>query len=361
MVMPDAIILTIMASLFKHRGFYYLSFYDKNQHPQRKQVPLKTKSKRIADQLKRGYEDVYALGEYSPWESQEIKEVPDLSTLGDAINAFMDSRANLRPASIKKYKEVLSLFGSFLTWEFPPTSIRTSHIEKFLNATNRKAVTKRTYSTTLGPLFNWLLSQGVIRKNPVSDVRLERVPSKFPRFLTPEDVYRICQCMEEKGSTWLSIVIQANVYLGLRLGELINLDWDQVDLARRRITIVNTDEFSTKSGKERIVPMAQPVFDMLSSFPCREGFVFRSATGSMLSKQYTSRKFREFVRTVGLNDCNFHTTRHTAASWLAQQGCGVEAIRRYLGHSSITVTQRYMHLSPDAFAGQIEEAFSQVQ
>ena len=54
---------------------------------------------------------------------------------------------------------------------------------------------------------------------------------------------------------------------------------------------------------------------------------------------------------------NFHTTRHTCASWLAQNGCGVEAIRLYLGHSSVRVTERYMHLSPDGFASQIKAAF----
>ena len=358
MVVPDAIIPKIMASLFKHRGSYYLSFYDKNQRPKRKQVPLKTKSKRVAEQLQRRYEDAYALGEYSPWENKEIEETLDLSSLGDAITAFMESRANLQPASIKKYNEVLSLFASFLNSDIPLTAIRTSHIEKFLNATNRKAITKRTYSTTVSPLFNWLLSKGVINKNPVSDIRLERVPSKFPRFLTQKDVDAVCHLLDELGHGWLSNVVQANVYLGLRLGELVNLEWKHVDLNRKTITVTHSKTFSTKSGKERVLPLAKPVLNILASLPNKEGYVFRSAKGKQLSKQYTSRKFRCYARSIGLTECNFHTTRHTAASWLAQAGCSIEAIRMYMGHSSVSVTQKYMHLSNDVFARQIEKAFN---
>lgn len=66
-----------------------------------------------------------------------------------------------------------------------------------------------------------------------------------------------------------------------------------------------------------------------------------------------------FARRVGLSEAmNFHATRHTAASWLAQEGTSVEAIRRYMGPSTIAVTRRYMHLSPDGFAAQVECVFA---
>ena len=54
-----------MAALFKRGDWYYLSFYNSQQRPKRKQVPLKTKTKRTAEQLQRRLEDAYALGEYS--------------------------------------------------------------------------------------------------------------------------------------------------------------------------------------------------------------------------------------------------------------------------------------------------------
>jgi len=284
----------------------------------------------------------------------------DLSTLGSAIDAFKQSRTNLRPATIKKYKEVLTLFESFLTPEYPVARIETRQIEQFLNGTGRKAITKKTYSTTLSPLFNWLVKEGALAHNPVKEIRLEQVPSKFPKFLSPGEVEFLCSLIQEvegERGRWLINVISANVYLGLRLGELSNLRWEDVDLSRRRLTVRNSDDFTTKSGKERTLPLCRPVYEILVQLSPREGPVFRSIRGTQVNKQYVSERFRRYTRLAGLKGINFHSTRHTAASWLAQTGCSIEAIRRYMGHSTITVTQKYMHLSSDTLADQIERAF----
>ena len=66
---------------------------------------------------------------------------------------------------------------------------------------------------------------------------------------------------------------------------------------------------------------------------------------------------RECIPDVTAEHVHFHTTRHTVASWLAEREASIEAIRLYLGHSSISVTQRSMHLAPDAFASQITRCF----
>lgn len=352
-----------MASLFKRGDWYYLSFYNKNRRPKRKQIPLKTRSKRTAERLRRQLEDDYALGEYSPWQEQipQQDDTADLETLSGAIAGFMESRANLRPSSIKKYRDVLNIFESFLSPDFPMQGIKTRHIERFLNDGSRKPITKKTYSTALSPMFNWLIEQGTIKSNPVRGIRLERVPTKFPKYLTPDDVDRMCSTIREEedgGGDWLIHTIRANVYLGLRLGELVNLKWKNVDLHGKKLTVSNSDTFSTKSGKERTIPLCEAVLDLLSSLSRDQEYVFLSAKGVQLSKQYTSRRFSHYARLVGLEATNFHATRHTAASWLAEQGCSVEAIRLFMGHSSVTVTQKYMHLSPQAHFDQINRAFA---
>ena len=79
-------------------------------------------------------------------------------------------------------------------------------------------------------------------------------------------------------------------------------------------------------------PLCEAVCDVLRGLPTRASYVFRSPTGDKVSKQYLSRRFRFYARRAALEGICFHSTRHTAASWLAQQGCSVEAIRRYMGH-----------------------------
>lgn len=155
--------------------------------------------------------------------------------------------------------------------------------------------------------------------------------------------------------------MRANVYLGLRAGELVNVRWEHVDLDRRTLLVANTDTFTTKAARERTLPLAMPVMDVLSGLERRAEWVFPNASGWQLHRKYLSRAFKRYVVAAGLPEyINFHTTRHTCASWLAERGASVEAIRSYLGHSSVAVTERYMHLSPSSLAAQVAAAFDSV-
>ena len=246
---------------------------------------------------------------------------------------------------------------------------RKSEIASFLDSGNTGTASRHAYRRALRAFLNWLVKQNALESNPASEVRLERLPAKHPRFLTPSDVKKLCQTIIEASesasregvSLWLIPPISCNVYLGLRAGELVNLRWTDIDLDARQLRVTNTDSFTTKSGKERTLPLCDPLLGLLQSIPKVGEFVFSNYGGRQIHREHLSRRFKYYVRKAGLSEeINFHATRHTAASWLAQQGASVEAIRCYLGHSSIIVTQRYMHLSPDNFAAQISAAFGKI-
>ena len=356
-----------MASLFKRGDWYYASFFDKNRTPKRKQVALRTKHKREAERLLHELEDRHKARKFDPWLDAGEQSTSDLGTLKAAVDAFIWSRSNLSRYTITKYQSVLGLFVQCVGGSVPVDRITPEQVQRFLNSTNKQPITKKTYTSTLSPFFNWLVEQEAIQENPTKRLRLERVPSKFPRFLSPADVDAICSAIrrtqDEKHAgadtgAWLIPIIQANVYLGLRAGELVNLRWEHVDLERRLLRVANTETFRTKSGKERVLPLCDAVVNILAAYDRGGTYVFPNYSGGQLHRQYLSRAFKHYARKAGLHHVNFHSTRHTAASWLAQQRCGVEAIRLYMGHSSVTVTQRYMHLSPQSFHDQINQAFA---
>ncbi|MGB3542183.1 MAG: site-specific integrase [Rubrivirga sp.] len=360
-----------MASLVHQKGLYYAQFYDSSRQPKRKQVPLKTKRRRVADRAFRKLEDEYALGTFDPWAS--VLEAEQIETLGPALDGFLAARRDLRPHTLAKYRTVIGLLVRELGSDFPLSSVGSDHIESFLKGRDRKAVTRKTYSTTLSPFFNWLVGIGFIATNPVAGVRLQRVPAKAPRYLSKEEVLRLVLAVKwdaainprvpSDSSLWIVPIIEANVYLGLRVSEVCNLQWEDVDLERATLTVRNRDGFTTKSGKERTLPLPDRPLEVLERVYKQsrnaQRYVFRVSPASrQLTRHYLSRRFKRYARLAGLSeDVCFHTTRHTCASWLAERGCAVEAIRLYLGHSSVRVTERYMHLSPSAFASQIQTAF----
>ena len=104
-----------MAILFKRGEKYYLSFYSKTRTPIRKQIPLKTRSRRTAEKLQIKLEDETALGLFDPWSNASgvsAKSIPN--SLGSATEAFLVTRLNLSKQSVQKYRSVLGQLVSFL-------------------------------------------------------------------------------------------------------------------------------------------------------------------------------------------------------------------------------------------------------
>ncbi len=357
-----------MASLFKrNNGYWYISFYEKGKRPSRKQVATGITIERDAEKLLKRRERAYLLGEFDPWACSPAAGEKRCGALQEAVEAFIHSRSNLSSYTVKKYRSVLGLLIDCLGAKRPVTDIRTEDVQVFIDGADRKPVTKKTYSTTLSPFFNRLIDEGIRNDNPTDSLRLQRVPTKFPQFLSPEDVEAICEAIihsqankhaADDSGEWLIPIVRANVYLGLRAGEVVNLAWKDVDLRERRLK-VGSVSFSTKSSKDRMLPLCEPVASLLRDLPRQSPWVFPNHGGGQLHRAYLSRRFKHYASEEGLAWCiKFHTTRHTCASWLAQRGVPVEAIRLYMGHSSITVTQKYMHLAPDVYADQIARAFS---
>ena len=85
---------------------------------------------------------------------------------------------------------------------------------------------------------------------------------------------------------------------------------------------------------------------------CTSEYVFTHRNGT-IRPDYLSEVFKSYALKAGFSNTRFHHLRHTACSWLAQRGVPVEAIRRFAGHSSISVTEKYMHLADDVYTQRV--------
>jgi len=136
---------------------------------------------------------------------------------------------------------------------------------------------------------------------------------------------------------------------GLRLSEILNLKWSAVDFDKRQFAVSNSDTFTTKTGKERTVPMHEEVSRILSlrrGDGAEDGLVFCKRGGFRLERNYVSKKFKGYVRDAELSEkLHFHSLRHSCASWLVDAGVSLYVVQNILGHSNISTTQIYSHLS----------------
>lgn len=207
-------------------------------------------------------------------------------------------------------------------------------------------------------------------ESPMARVEMPVVTNRRERFLTYDEadlVLGTCltRCENTKNAMhaqgWQDVhdSIVLALYAGLRLGEVQRLQWADINFFAGMITIKN--ERDRKPGGS--VPMNSIVREMLTrrnkQRDKRQKLVVPPMWGEVKDISHT---FSELVNELGLNDdatsnlqrIVFHSLRHTFASWMAMNGVDLNRIRKLMRHKTLTMTQRYAHLLPDATQDAVE-------
>jgi integrase len=222
--------------------------------------------------------------------------------------------------------------------------------------------------TILGEVLGAAVRAGRIPKNPAQGIR--KLPTGRNRedhmqVLDPAEVRRFLEAATDE----LQPLFTTAVMTGLRLGELLALRWEDVDLdgavltVRRSLGRLRTDDgyqlldTQPKSKKSRRVELSSDVVRILRTMPSRfgGGRVFQRRGKPYDPADLVGRDFRRTLRKAGLRRIRFHDLRHTYASLLIASGAHPKFIQAQLGHSSITTTlNTYGHLLPKEFRGETD-------
>jgi integrase len=208
----------------------------------------------------------------------------------------------------------------------------------------------------LSRLFNYAIDSGLYGgENPVRKVkRFAESPGRV-RFLDRDEA----AALVEGAPKHLRPVLVAALHTGGRLREILTLRWEDVDLDRG---VLYFDQTNTKSGKQREVPISPDLKAALSALrkvrrineqPPERVFMrhgkplvdIRTAFEKARTNANLAFEKARTNRNLG-EDVTFHVLRHTFASWFMINGGDLYRLQKYLGHSTITLTQRYAHLSP---------------
>lgn len=214
------------------------------------------------------------------------------------------------------------------------TFMRTKHGANLVNRTLKAA-------------FNFAVEWGYITENPFKKVRLPKIEKNVPLFINEADLAKIISVTKRED---LKNLFLFAFYTGMRLGEILNLRWKEIDLITKVIYVKNSREFTTKSKKERAIPISGKLFNVLSEIEesSPDDYVFSKCKGIHLNGDYSSKLFKDAVILAGLNPkIHFHTLRHSFASNLVQRGASLYVVKELLGHGDITTTQIYSHLQKD--------------
>ena len=140
-------------------------------------------------------------------------------------------------------------------------------------------------------------------------------------------------------SAYIQDIAQFALNTGMRIGEIFNLRWDQVDLSEGIISV-----YASKTGKIRKVPTNDVTERILQYWKLgrRNEYVFYNLdTGNPLRDLKAG--FQLACKKAEISGVTWHTLRHTFASRLVNRGVDIVTVKELLGHSTVTVTMRYAH------------------
>ena len=201
-------------------------------------------------------------------------------------------------------------------------------------------------------VFNYVINRDLYNgHNPVNKIKKPTSDNRRIRFLTKEEAANLLSKLQT-ASKQLHDIALLSLHCGLRAGEIFSLTWNDVDLEHEILSIKDT-----KSGRNRSAIMTPDVKKMLEKNKKHRDmsfiYVFKSRTNEKIKS--VSNAFENAVNFLGFNNgvddarqkVVFHTLRHTYASWLVMSGVDLYTVQRLMGHSSISMTERYSHLAPD--------------
>lgn len=205
-------------------------------------------------------------------------------------------------------------------------------------------------SKALKVAVRWRKTTGLnVMPVQIEHLKSDEVEIEFYEF---EDYARLVESAE-KIDPRAHLVVLLGGDGGLRTGEMIALEWSDIDFRRRQITIARSEWNGKvtlpKGGRTRKVPMTKKLAQVLKAHKHLRGpRVLYRDDGTSTSKQTLTTWMKAAQRRAGLRQTgNKHILRHTFCSHLAMRGATVIAIKELAGHRSLRTTMRYMHLSPD--------------
>lgn len=250
-----------------------------------------------------------------------------------------------RTKRLKLDKHILPFFGPL-----PLRAINEQHISRY-KALKTKTLSPKTVNNHLAILGKCLRSAhewGYV--DSVPRYKLIRVPPPDTTSLSEQECRTLLETAFKDDPFWHCFILAA-LCTGMRIGELFGLPWENVSFSTQRIWIrqnlVNGVLGSPKSNRHRQVPLVPELAAAL--YPIREqrGFVFTKG-GQPLTHELAWTAMRRLRKKAGLPNLKWHALRHTFASLLVEKNVPLTTVQSLLGHSTIQMTMRYAHLSPNA-------------
>lgn len=278
--------------------------------------------------------------------------------IGDFLN-YLTYERNVSTNTVEAYRDDLESFVSFLCDDYLTMARdqldlrRVDHlaVRAYLAHLARRSLKRSSIARHLSAMrsfFKYLMREGAADANPARGVATPKGEKHLPSVLQTSDVALLLEQPDTasplgvRDRAWLELLYAS----GLRIGELVGIDVDDVELRARLVKVRG------KGSKERIVPFGSKAEEAVRAWMSvrdvqpEQHALFTNYRGERITARSVRRLFERYVRGAALRaGVSPHTLRHSFATHLLNAGADLRGIQELLGHASLSTTQKYTHLN----------------
>lgn len=287
---------------------------------------------------------------------------------------FNIKKNEIKASSFEAYESTYrNYINPYLIADLPINDLKTLKVQEFYNKLIKDNISPNNVKKVhklLRQFFSYTEKEGYVIKNPCINVALPKSKkeinniinerkNKFQYFNEDE----IKQLSELFKNTRYENIIKFALGTGMRKGEILGLQWQDIDFENKEIHIVhnlsyvaNIDDNGVRTyttvlqtpkseNSIRIVPMSTKIYELLNSLDKTSSYVFNSR-GSHFDIKWTEKFWNKTLKGTNLEGKRFHDLRHTFATMLLLHGANLVQIKELLGHSSVKITEMYLDALP---------------
>lgn len=295
-----------------------------------------------------------------------IKSAQEVDLLNGYLQ-YLKAELNLSDSTVDIYAAEASLFSEYLDGKGKhPANAGIEEIENYLTERREGKITPHSFperskpglkasslnkaSSSLRSFFRYLQLEDIRDDNPARFVASARREKRLPEFLSAEDVDRLLESIDISTPAGLRdrAFFELVYSCGLRISEACSLKYSNISDRDNVIRVTG------KGDKQRLVPEGEAAEYWLGRYTSearplllkkrKTDFIFLNNRGTPISRKGVWKRFNELARLCGIKS-RVHTLRHSFATHLLTGGADLRSVQELLGHSDISTTQVYTHLT----------------
>lgn len=275
----------------------------------------------------------------------------DIQFLSEYLE-YIEIEKGLSENTVAAYRRDLSDFLDFCEKKGTTdiTDIKRNHVNSYIMKLRENNYTPGSVVRKIASLrgfFKWLCAGEYTTQNPAQTLEQPKLPKRLPKVMTVEEITKILNSDLTKQE---AVIVELLYGCGLRVSELVNLKMNNIDIHSKYIQCYG------KGSKERLVPFGKKAQEALKSyFKQRDLIILKNNipdTKNLLinekGKNLTRQDIYNFIRRQGEKihkHISPHTLRHSFATHLLENGADLRVVQELLGHSDVSTTQLYTHIT----------------